>query len=37
MTEKSFSISENVKRIRCEIESAALSCGRNPKEVELMR
>ena len=30
-----MSIAENVARIRAEMEAAAISCGRNPKEVRL--
>ena len=30
-----MSIAENVSRIRAEMEAAAISCGRNPKEVRL--
>lgn len=30
-----MSIAENVARIRAEMEAAAISCGRNPKEVKL--
>ena len=30
-----MSIAENVARIRSEMESAALACGRDPKEIQL--
>ena len=30
-----MSIAENVARIRAEMEAAAISCGRDPKEVRL--